>query len=328
MGKRLLRTTALTCCLSFLFCASPVVSWSAEEKYPAGPIDVFCGFAAGGQTDLATRFLAKGLEKQLGTTFVPGNKPGGGEVIAASAIANAKPDGYTMAVLGDASLITSFLLNRATYSMEELRIVGQFYNACDILTVAADAPWKTAQEFVDYAKKNPGVKYGHPGVGSSPWIRIELFNKNGNLKMTGVPFKGDTEVITAILGKHVSIAINSYQAGKTQVDGGKMRMLFCFDPSGQFQPDLPNMRAVFGPDVPDIEPVALHLVVPSKTPENIVQILHGALEKVTKDPEFLENMRKLHLMVRFVDGKTCLQKTIPNKRAQIKAVLEHAGVDK
>jgi tripartite-type tricarboxylate transporter receptor subunit TctC len=233
-----------------------------------------------------------------------------------------------MAVLGDASLITSFLLGRATYSMEDLRIIGQFYNGFDFLVVNIDSPWKTIQEFVDHARKNPGVKYGHHGIGSSPWIRAELFNKNGSLKMIGVPFKGDPEVIGAVLGKHVSIGINSYQAAKTQVDAGKARMLFCFDPSGEFQPNLPNMRAVFGQNVPDIDPVALHLVVPRKTPDKIVQILEGTLEKVTKDPDYLSNMNKLNVMVRFADGRTCLEKTLPEKASQIKTVLQHAGVIK
>jgi tripartite-type tricarboxylate transporter receptor subunit TctC len=325
MRKRVYGTMFLAFSLFLFVGLSSTPSRSAEEKYPTGPIDLFCGYAPGGQTDLATRFLAKGLEKYLGTTVVAGNKPGAGEVIAASAVANAKPDGYTAAVLGDASLITSFLLKRATYSLDDLRVVGQFYNGCDILLVSVDSPWKTVNDFMNYAKKNPGVKFGHHGIGSSPWIRIELFNMNGNLKMVGVPFKGDPEVISALLGKHISVGICSYQAAKTQVDAGTMRMLLVFDTTGQFVPELPNMRAVFGPNVPDIEPVALHLVVPGKTPDRIVRQLEGALEKVTKDPDFLGNMNKLRLMVRFFDGKTVVEKNLPEKAKQIKSVLDHAG---
>ena len=325
MKKDLLKTV-LAVSFFVIFChQTEHGSWAAQEKYPMGSIDIFCGYSPGGQTDLATRFLASGLEKYLGVTVVPGNKPGGGEVIAASAIANAKPDGYTMAVLGDASLITSILLKRATYSLEDLIIIGQFYNGCDVLVVSADSPWKTVQEFIDYSKANPGVKYGHHGVGSSPWIRMELFNKNGDLKMIGVPFQGDPGVITALLGKHVSLGINSFQAAKSQVDAGKARTLFVFDSSGKFLPHLPNMRAVFGPKASDIEPVALHLVVPKKTPENVVQSLQKALEKVTEDTEFLSNMQKLNLMVRYIPGKTCLEETLPSKAAQIKAVLEQTG---
>jgi tripartite-type tricarboxylate transporter receptor subunit TctC len=98
--------------------------WEAEEKYPSRAIEMFCGFAVGGRTDLNTRLLAKGFEKFLIVPVITGTKPGAGEVIGASASVNAAPDGYTLAVLGDATLITSILLGRATYKREDFRVMG------------------------------------------------------------------------------------------------------------------------------------------------------------------------------------------------------------
>jgi len=129
-------------------------SWAAE-KYPTGSVELFVGFAAGGQADFINRTLARGLEKHLGVTVVPGNKVGGGGIVLASLIASSKPDGYTLGTLSD-SVIVATLTGQGTYSMEDLRIVGAVasYENCWITSV--DSPWKTIQEFVDYARKNPG----------------------------------------------------------------------------------------------------------------------------------------------------------------------------
>lgn len=141
-------------------------AWAAGAKYPSGPIDIFCGFGPGGPTDLITRALARGLEKYLGVTVVPGNKPGGGAMIAANALAGSRPDGYTMAMLSPEHFVTPILYGRATYSLEDILVVGQFAKCPVTVSVRADAPWKTFQELLDYVRKNPGVKYAHPGVGS------------------------------------------------------------------------------------------------------------------------------------------------------------------
>ncbi len=304
-------------------------AWAAEEKYPSRPIDLFCGFAPGGVTDLLTRFLGRSLEKHLNVSVIPGNKPGGGEVIAASALANSTADGYALAVLGDASLITSHLLGRATYSKEDLRVIGEFVFISNVLAVSTDSPWKTIQEFIDYARKNPGLSYSHPGVGSSPFLRAAYFNKVADLKMKAVPFKGDPEGIAAVLGKHVSIGVFSGQAAKTQADAGKMRILFCFDPPGLGpDPTTPNIPSFFGKDAPDIDPVSNYLVAPGKTPENVVKLLEGTLEKITKDPEFVEMAKKLYIGIRFTHGKTALRELLERKTSQIKPILQDAGLIK
>lgn len=300
-----------------------------EMKYPSKYIELFCGFAPGGQFDLINRILAKGLEKYLNMTVVPVNRPGAAEVIAATVLANSRPDGYTLATLGDAGLITAFLSGTATYSKEDLRVVGKFAFVSNVMAVSADSPWKTIQEFMDYAHKNPGLNYAHTGVGSSPFIRVEYFNKIANLKMRGVPFKGSTpEIIAAVLGKHVHIGVTSYQGAKSQADSGKMRILMCFDPPGLGpDPTLPNIPSLFGKDVPDIDPVSSYLVAHGKTPEAIVKSLEQTLEKVTKDPEFISNIKKLYVGIQFVDGKT-LSPKMQETTLQIKTILQAAGLIK
>ena len=150
---------------------------------------------------------------------------------------------------------------------EKIRI-GEFVTMSTVMAVSAESPWKTIQEFVKYARKNPGLSYGHPGAGSSGFIRAEYFNKIAKLNMRSVPFKGDAEIIAAILGWHVPIAQMSGFSAKLQENGGKMRILLCLDPDPDVYPDVPGISSVFG--ITDLDAISLYLAASGKTPEEIV----------------------------------------------------------
>jgi tripartite-type tricarboxylate transporter receptor subunit TctC len=328
MKKRIFREFFLLGILFVLVCTSTHHSWAAEKKYPSGPIDLYCSFVAGGQSDLLNRALAKHLEKQLGVTVVPGNKPGAGGGVAASFLANSRPDGYTMGILAYEHFLQPILLGQANYSVEDLRIVGRVAQYCNVMAVSADAPWKTFQEFVDYARKNPGVKYGHPGVGTTIFLRTDNLNRKAELKMVGLPFKGDPETVAAVLGKHVPIGAYGSVAAKTQADAGKMRILFSFDPPAEFgfDPAIPDLRTAFGSIADTDLEVFQNLIVPSKTPNEVVQVLERALEKIVKDPEFVSDLKKINLKVTYLDGNTVMQKIIPQRITKLKAALQQAGL--
>jgi tripartite-type tricarboxylate transporter receptor subunit TctC len=302
-------------------------TWGAE-KYPSRSIELVCAVPPGGYVDLINRSLAKTLEKYLKVVVIPVNKPGGGDMVAANALANAAPDGYTLALLADGPLVYSHMLGRATFSKEDIWVIGQLICTTIVMYIKADSPWKTFQEFVDYAHKNPGLTYGHVGVGSATWARAEYINKIENLKMRGVPFAGDLEVITAVLGKHVDAAFGSYFAARQQTDAGKMRILFSFTPPGLGpDPTLPTIPSFFGKDIPDIPPPSIHLTAPGKAPENIIKFLEGVLEKVSQDPEFINDLKKLYANVCFLDSKSTKVKH-EEKALQLKPIFQRAGLMK
>ncbi len=301
---------------------------AAAEKYPARSIELYTAGSPGSYGDLINRALARSLEKYLKVVVIPVNKPGGGEMVSATALANAPPDGYTLGMAADGALVYSHMLGRATFSKEDIRVVGQFICTNQVMAVSADSPWKTFREFMDYAHKNAGLTYAHRGIGTAQWVRAEYINMVGNLKMRGVPFGGDPEVFTALLGKHVSAAFLTYGQTKEQVDAGKMRMLFSFTPPGLGpDPTLPTIPSVFGKDVQDIPPPSNHLVAPGKTPENLIRILEGALEKVCKDPEFLQAMKPLDANVCYLDSISTKMKH-EEKTLQLKPIFQRAGLMK
>lgn len=302
--------------------------WGQEVKYPTRSIEIVCPWGAGGTSDLLTRAVARGFEKNLNVQVVTVDKPGAAEIVGTSYLTNAKPDGYTLGVLTDAGIFLGILSGTATYSKEDLRVVGQLTISNFVMAVRADSPWKTIQEFIDYARKNPGVLYGDTGPGSNGALRMLYFNKIAGTKMRAVSYKSDMEALTAVLGNNVAVANVGYATAGPQEEAGKVRILFAFTPPGKGPlPDAPNIVTVFGKGVSDFEPHGHHLVAPGKTPEYIIKILDQALEKITKDPEFIAAVKTFGLTVYYTNSTTA-PKEIERRISQVKPVLEEQGLIK
>jgi len=325
-----LRIRPLVTVLFMLGSSLPDGFCAAAEKYPSRPIDFMCFFAPGGMMDLLGRALGKGMEKHLGTSVVPVYKAGGGGVVGMMALINTRPDGYTMGATG-LQFITAKVFGQANYSFEDLRVVGQFGSFSLVLGVSADSPWKTIQEFVDHARKNPGVRYAHPGVGSAGHTRMENLSKLMNLGLIGVPFNGDAETIPAVLGKHVPIAICSAFAVRSQADQGKMRILLSFEPPAEigFPPAIPDISTAFGQSIADkdIEQILI-VLAPGKTPPEIVRVLEQALEKAIMDPEYVKVMKQFNIRGYFVDGNTFTQQRLPKLLSRVEAIKQDLGLSK
>nr|MBP7530086.1 tripartite tricarboxylate transporter substrate binding protein [Syntrophorhabdaceae bacterium] len=277
---------------------------------------------------LMNRVVGKYIEKYLKVTVVPDNKPGGGGVIVSSNIARAKPDGYTVGNLGD-FVIMGALLGQAPYKLEDINVFAEVARSGRVLVVPEDSPYKTMQDFVKAAKAKPGMKYGHPGVATIISMGMASLNKYAGLKMIPVPFKGDMEVISSVLGKHVPVGVTSAFAAAPQAEAKKLRILFSFEEAKSvgLDPSIPDLVKVFGKDVPDL-PVSIILAVPAKTPKEIVEILEKTTKKVTSDPGFVAELKKNHIAARFTDRDTMMKKEIPRKIPILKEILKEAGMIK
>jgi len=325
MKKNMRKVLLFLVCIFAVVCIVPTSSWSAE-KYPTRPVELVCGMAAGGLGDLNNRLLAKYFEKYLGVPFVTINKPGPSQMMGASYVAQAKPDGYTVGQLTN-GIIQAELTGQATgYKMEDLRPICQILTASSALIVRPDSPWKTYQEFVDYAKKNPGLTFGSSGIGSATYMRMETINKYAKLGMTPVHFKGDGETLPMLLGKHVDVGCVSPTVAKTQAEAGKVRILFVWDDPvlDGFDKSIPNLASVYGKDAPDIGTVG-YLWVPKKTPDYIVRTLDQAVAKMMKDPEFLAEAKKLNMAYIYV-GNDAVEKSMAEKLERYKKALGFLGL--
>jgi tripartite-type tricarboxylate transporter receptor subunit TctC len=309
-----------------LVCFAPVASWSAEQ-YPSRPVELACGQAAGGGVDVFNRIMTKYFEKYLKVSFVPVNKPGPAQMMAAVYVAKAKPDGYTIGHMGN-QIITAEMSGEASgYTMDELRPICQVGMNGLVIAVTADSPWKTWQDFVDYAKKNPGTKYGHHGAGSGPHQRMELLNKHAKLQLQGVPFKGEAELLPMLLGKHIPICPLSPTAARPQAEAGKIRILLSFEkPSMNKLPaSIPFLDNIYGENaMPDL-PTSIFLWAPKKTPDDIVKLLDQTFAKMMKDPGFLDECNKNNVFLDYADSDTVVKKILPERMKIYRAALETLG---
>jgi len=327
MKKRIWRDLWFLGILFTCFCIGASGSWAADKEYPTRSIDNICLFGAGGQSDQFNRILSKSLEKHLGVPVVTVNKPGGGGAIGFSYLAHSRPDGYTIGIGTLENMIVPTLQGNP-YALEDLHVISQIATVFNVIIVAADAPWKTFQEFVDYAMKNPGLKYGSPQKRSTVYLRMESFNRNAKLGMVGVPFDSGKDVITSVLGKHIPVGIADVGGTKGLAAAGQLRVLFCFEApaAAGLDPSTPSLTD-FDRDVSDNDIDISHLlVVPSKTPDKVKQILKQTMaEKVMKDPAFLKDLENMNLMQNYVDGETIAQKKLPKRKAQVEGFYKEMG---
>jgi tripartite-type tricarboxylate transporter receptor subunit TctC len=135
------------------------------QAFPTKPVTVYIGFAAGATTDLSARALGQGLERVLGVPFVMENRAGATATVAAGAVARAKPDGYALGVVSTGVITVRPHIMRLSYDpLKDFTLIAQYSHYVGALTVRSDAPYKTIDEFIAYAKAHPGVSYTSPGM--------------------------------------------------------------------------------------------------------------------------------------------------------------------
>lgn len=332
MKKRIFKGLLCVSVFFAIVCATFNSSWSAETKYPSRNIDMIISFPPGGPIDLQTRTLAKYLEKELGVQVIPINKPGGGGSLGAGIMASSRPDGYTISLMVQSSIIMPVLLKQADFSIEDFRAIGQAIAPPPVFfAVHPDSPWKTFQEFVNYAKKNPGVKCGHPPATTTAALKMAYINNMANLKLIGVPFKTDPEINVALMGKHIPVAMTGAAGLQGLLEAGKLRVLFSFNPATEIadiklDPGTPDFESFFGKK-PGFD-LATFLWVHSKTPNEIVAVLKKALEKIVKSPEFGNDLNKIGYGARYLDGDRFMKEELPENIKFIKEILTEIGMMK
>jgi tripartite-type tricarboxylate transporter receptor subunit TctC len=284
--------TLFLCFLVVYAICQPVL---ARAEYPEKPLTIIVGMDPGGPTDVSVRAMAGGLERYLATPIMIENKGGGGGGVALGIVAAAKPDGYTVCAGQDVSIVDTALMQKVAFKpLKSFTPVTAFAaGAHSALLVKSDAPWKTFQEFIDYAKKNPGkVKYSTAGVGTAMHVAMEVVAHKDDIKWVHVPYKGAAPAITALLGGHVD-ACSAAVSWPPHVQSGALRVLATHG----------EKRSPSFPDVPTLKELGydyfnwtLHGVVgPAGLPPPVVQKLEAALLRGMETPEFKQALEKLFL---------------------------------
>ena len=308
--------------------ALPTPGALAQPTYPNRPIEFIIPFPPGGPADTAARIIQPQMSAALGVPIVLINKPGGGGALGGDYVAKSKPDGYTVYATTNSTLtIITAMQPDLTYRPSDFAAVGSYLTDLSVITAKAGGPWKTLDEFVDHAKKNPGkLSYGSAGLGTVSFFTVELFKLAYGLDITHVPFQGTGPVKNAIMGGHVTIASSGLSSLAPLMRSGDLLPLVTTAPKRVAA--FPNVPTLAEKGAPEASlNIGMALFVPAKTPRDIVDRLSQALDKTMKEPSVLAAVEKSGMIIDFRDPAGTA-KLVETEHEAVKKVVTRLGIGK
>lgn len=274
---------------------------AVAQNYPSKPVELYVNYGAGGGTDLSFRAFGQLLQEALGTPVAVVNKPGGGGVIGATALAKAKPDGYTIGNMNlpalDASFATDALPIDPRKAFVPLGIV-MFDPA--VVAVAANSRFKNIGDLVAHLKANPsGATYAATGKVSTDGLTALAIEKAGNVKFRIVSFDGGKEAITAALGGHVDVVGLTISEALPYLKDGSLRLLgIGGDGRNPDAPDVPTFKEQGMPL--NINGSSRGFIMPVGAPDAVVQKLRETIKKVAESEAYAAKAKQMGLQPVYV----------------------------
>ncbi len=283
---------ALLLCACTVALAAPCASAFAQA-YPNKPITLIVPWPPGGSTDRHLRTLAELAGKHLGQQVVVTNQPGGGGTSGPGNMAlNARPDGYTIAQFPMGMLRIPHMQKTPWDPLKDFSFILGVSGYTFGFVVKSESPHKSFNDYVEAARKEPGkIDYGSTGNGTSPHLLLAELGGNAKVDLNHIPFKGNADLMQALLGGHVMAASDASGWDKF-VDAGQMRLLVTFgDRRTKRWPQVPTAREL-GYNVVGNSPYGL--VGPKGMDPAVVKTLHDAFKKAMDDPKHLELLDQLN----------------------------------
>ena len=303
-----------------------LASHAIAQTFPSRAITIVVPFSAGSGTDTGARLLAQYLKESLGQSVVIDNKPGASGAIAATSVAKAAPDGYTLLMgtnsthSANPSLVKDLPYDPAK-DFKAIGLVGTFEG---ILAVNRDLPVKTAEELVAYGRANPG-KLSFATGNTTSLVMAELFTRRLGIQAVKVPYKSNPEALTDLVAGRVNMMFPDIASSKAHVDAGTLRALgtVTMGEPTPLAPDLPTLSKTLVPELKLVGWIALF--APANTPDTIVARLSKDVEAAVKTPEFKERLAKNGANATFMGSKE-LKDYIADETARFAAIFNEIGL--
>jgi tripartite-type tricarboxylate transporter receptor subunit TctC len=301
---------------------------AAQSDFPNRPLRMLVGFPPGGATDLLARALAQESRVALGQEMIVVNRSGANGAIAINEVAGAKPDGYTIGLAPTSAFTLAF--HFMDIRPDLLEITDPLMMAARQrvgMVVKGDSPHKTLKDLVEFAKKNPGkVPIGVSGVGSSVDVFTRTILQRARIDAIVVPFKGDADVTTALLGGQV--VAGSYAAGgfAQQVQAGALRLIASFqDDRFSMAPDVPTLQEMgYGLTGTNIQ----FVYGPKGLPPAVANRLIAIFTEAARSPKYVEIATKNELYEKNLLVGQALTAYLLKDRATNSALVEKLGLKK
>jgi tripartite-type tricarboxylate transporter receptor subunit TctC len=269
------------------------VAWTvAAAAFPDKPVRLIVPFAVGGATDKLVRVLAESAGRELGQAVIVENKPGAAGVLGANHLVRAPADGYTLSILPEPVYRLPHLQKTQFDPMRDFTYVIHLSGYSLGIATRANTPWKDWAAVVDDAKKRPGqITYGTTGVNGTMHVTVEEIAQRQGIKLLHVPYKGESEIIAALLGGHIDLGVTAGSIAPFVEDGkARLLLLWTAQRSARF-PQTPTMRDI------GLEMVAnspFGIAGPRGMPPAAVKRLHDAFKKALDEPATQQLLERLN----------------------------------
>jgi tripartite-type tricarboxylate transporter receptor subunit TctC len=280
------------------FIAPILVAFAATaafaQGFPGKPIKLIVPLAAAGTGDTLARTVGEAMAKELGQPVVIENKPGAGGLLGTEMVAAAAPDGYTLLAVSPSHVINPALHAKKTYDpLKDFETITVMANTHQVIVAHPSTPASNLKELIDYAKKNPGkLTYGSAGLGSATHLNMELFKSMAGVDILHVPYKGSTQARQDVLSGQVHLAMDGLLPVQPLIKDGRLKALaLASSRRSQSNPEIPTIAEA---GVPGYATDTWYgLLVPARTPKDIIAKLHQAAVNALRSPEVRERLTRL-----------------------------------
>lgn len=273
---------------------------ACAQTYPSQPIKLIVAFGVGGGSDIISRIIAQRMQDKLGQPVVVENRTGQGGLIGNEAVANAAKDGYTIANMSAAQIITAAMTKEMRFHpIDAFEPIIQVAEAGLIIAVRPDFPAKSVKDLIDMAKAEPDkLVFASPGFGGTQHLAAELFMQLAGIKLRHVPMRTSPEIMTALLGRQVDVIFDTVTAVIGQVQAGEVRALAV---TGRDRfPAVATIPTVKESGVlPDYDVSTWYgFFGPKGMPPAVTAKLHATMSEIVKEPETAEKLTKAGVVIK------------------------------
>ena len=281
--------------MTLISCLFTISLAHAQSVYPVKPIRLIVPFTPGGVTDTSGRYIADQLSTKLGQQIVVENRPGASGNIGSYQVASAEPDGYTLLLGFDGTLVINpHVFEKISFdTVKDFSPIGKIGDAVLILVANNNFPGKTVNDMIAISKKDPqGLSYGTSGAGSSPHIAGELLKQKTGANLVHIPYKGGGQAMTDLLGGNIPLVYTAVAGANQHIKSGRLTPLAVS--SFQRSSSLPDVPTFMESGIKDFELSSwVGLLAPAKTPRPVIMRLNQALNEILASTEGKERLNAM-----------------------------------
>jgi len=270
-----------------------IATGAFAQSYPNRPIKLIVGFPPGGQVDIIARLAAQWLSQELNQSVVVENRPGAGGSLGAEAVVKAPPDGYTLFFAASSNTVNASLMKNLSYDfVRDVTPVAPINRINLVLEANPSFPATSVADLIAQAKANPGkLVIASPSLGTPPYMAVELLRMMAGIDVVHVPYAGEGQMVTDLLGGQVKVAVGGISAAIGHIKSGKLRALALTTASRI--DELPGVPTV-AETLPGFEASGFSgIVAPKNTSVNVIDMLAGAVKAVQANAEFKKRLSDL-----------------------------------